>query len=92
MYGTMLIPGRFLTKLSNDSYDCTVSGSMERRYAWKTISSKYRLRFCKAGEMCHSAISKSSLITVHTLVGEFFLLPLIRTLFTPGTRLFDRIP
>ena len=88
MCGTIVVPGRFLTKFSNDSYDCIVSGSMERKYAWKTISSKYRLRFCKAeGNLSHPVTPKPSL--VRTLGGEFFLLPLTRNLFTSDTRFFN---
>ena len=88
--GMVLAPGRFLTKLSNDSYDCMVSGSIERRYAWKTMSSKYRLRFCKpGGSIDHSGKPKPSLATVRTLVSEGLLLSVIRSLFTPSTSFFD---
>jgi len=54
------------------------------------MSSKYRLRFCRAeGDLSHPVIPKLSL--VRTLGGECFLLPLIRSLFTPGTRFFNRV-
>jgi len=54
------------------------------------MSSKYRLRFCRAeGDLSHPVTPKPSL--VRTLGGECFLLPLIQSLFTSGTRFFNGV-
>lgn len=66
---------------------------MELRYAWNTMSSKYRLRFCKpVDDLGYSAMLKPWRATVRTLVGQGFLLPVIRSLFALGAGLFNRIP
>jgi hypothetical protein len=56
------------------------------------MSSKYRLRFCRpGGDLGYFMIAKPSLVTVRTLVRQSLLLPVVHGLFTPSTRLFDRI-
>ena len=41
----LALPGRLFTKASKVWYVCKVSGSVDCKYAWKTMSSKYRRRF-----------------------------------------------
>jgi hypothetical protein len=56
------------------------------------MSSKYRLRFCKADggfELIYDA--QPPLVIVRTLCSEDFLLPLIGSLFALSTRLLNRI-
>ena len=84
------LPGRLFTKASKVWYVCRVSGSVDCKYAWKTMSSKYRRRFWRPSE----AISGNVCLRIRikqTFLGKRSLLTFIFDLFRTNAGLLDRV-
>ena len=54
------LPGKPFTKASKVGHVCRVSGSVDCKYAWKTMSSKYRRRFWRPSEALAKCLSANT--------------------------------